>query len=165
MASALRRPRLDLHRHGDAGQEGARDRAVVAAPERARVRSTVDPAARARPNCCATATVVGVSRRLVRDALAAHHAPALHVNGGIQVHTGGKASRRARRRSDLGASGATPWVWLWTASELGKQMEAHGVVGGTEPLRNGRTRAHVLAPRIGRPAVHEKLIVEMRPGG
>src|SRR5438874_5068545 len=48
--------------------------------------------------------------------------------------------------------------------ELYEESVAHRAVGRPQAPRNGRARAHILALRVGGPAVDEELVVEMRAG-
>src|SRR6266516_1076152 len=48
--------------------------------------------------------------------------------------------------------------------EQDAEAVARGIEGSRKPLRYRRPRAHVLAPRVGRPVVHEEFVVQVRPG-
>jgi len=79
-----------LDRHLGRAEQAPRQRAVVALPKRAVEIDEVHPA---RAVACELARhghgIVGVRRGVPRLALAqAHHAPALHVNGGVELHGG-----------------------------------------------------------------------------
>ena len=77
-----------LDRHASRTQKAARERTVVAPAERAVQIDEVDPAgAVARELPRHGHGVVGVGGRALRLALAqADHSPALHVNGGVELH-------------------------------------------------------------------------------